>query len=375
MRTILRTILLGMLLVQPVVSVSAKSPLRRSKVTVQGLKDAYKDDFLIGVAVNQQNVTVPEQMELIVRNFNSITAENDMKPEPTEPSEGKFSWKRADRIADFCRKNGIKLRGHCLAWHNQTAQWMYVDDEGQEVSKQVLLERIRRHIRAVVERYKDVVYCWDVVNEAITDDKNAKNPFRQSRLYKIAGDDFIREAFRAAREADPKALLFYNDYNECDSVKSLRIADMVYRMKADGVPIDGIGMQGHYNIYSPSEDELERALTLYTKVVDHIHMTELDIRINKEMGGQLQFSREGVEVSEHIRNMQERQYASVFRALRRHKDAVECVTFWNLSDRDSWLGAQNYPLPFDVQYKPKRVYDVIMDKKAPESIVIAPEEK
>ena len=347
----------------------------QSDVTLGGLKDAYRDDFMIGVAVNQRNVTAPEQMGLLIHDFNSLTAENDMKPEPTEPREGEFNWERADRIANFCRQTGIKLRGHCLVWHNQSGQWMYVDKDGNEVSKQVLLERIRKHIQAIVTRYKDVVYCWDVVNEAITDDRNAENPYRQSRLYKIAGDDFIREAFRAARKADPKALLFYNDYNECDPVKSQRIADMVKKMKADGVPIDGIGMQGHYNIYGPSEDELDKALTLYKQVVKHIHMTELDIRVNTEMGGQLQFSRDAVEISERVRNMQERQYASIFRTLRRHSDVVECVTFWNLSDRDSWLGVQNYPLPFDAQYKPKRVYNVIKEKTTPESIAIAEEEK
>ncbi len=347
----------------------------QTDTSLGGLKDAYKDDFMIGVAVNQRNVTNPEQMAMLMRDFNSLTAENDMKPEPTEPHEGQFNWTRADRIANFCRQTGIKLRGHCLVWHNQVGQWMFVDKDGKEVSKQVLLERMRNHIQAIVSRYKDVVYCWDVVNEAITDDKKAENPYRQSRLYKIAGEDFIREAFRAARKADPKALLFYNDYNECDPVKSQRIYEMVKRMKAEGVPIDGIGLQGHYNIYGPSEDELDKAISLYKQVVKHIHMTELDIRVNQEMGGQLQFSREGVKVSERVRNLQERQYASVFRALRRHADVVDCVTFWNLSDRDSWLGVQNYPLPFDAQYKPKQVYNVIKEKMEPESIVIAPEEK
>lgn len=340
----------------------------------QGLKEAYKDYFTIGVAVNQRNVSNLEQMALIQREFNSITAENDMKPQPTEPAEGIFDWKRADRIADFCRRNGIKLRGHCLVWHNQIGEWMYTDDKGEQVSKEVLLQRMRKHINAVVKRYRDVVYCWDVVNEAITDDAKAENPYRQSKLYQIAGDDFIRMAFKYAREADPKALLFYNDYNECDSVKSQRIYEMVSRMKAAGVPIDGIGMQGHYNIYGPTEAEIDAALTKYKSIVKHVHVTELDIRTNREMGGQLRFSREGAVISEHIKSLQERQYASVFRAFRKHSDVISNVTFWNLSDRDSWLGAHNYPLPFDEQYQPKRVYDVIKDMTPPESIVVIAEE-
>ena len=327
----------------------------------QGLKDAYKDYFMIGVAVNQRNVTNASQSALVKQEFNSMTAENDMKPEPTEPREGEFNWTSADRIANFARQNGIKLRGHCLMGHSQIGKWMYEDNP----TKEVFFKRMRNHIHTIVNRYKDVIYCWDVVNEAITDDRNAADPYRQSPLYKIAGDEFIAKAFEYAREADPKALLFYNDYNECDPVKSKRIYEMVKKMKAAGVPIDGIGMQGHYNIYGPSEKEVDDAIKLYKQVVNHIHVTELDIRINEEMGGQLRFSREGQTVSDSIKQHLADQYARVFRVFRNHKDVVKCVTFGNLSDRDSWLGARNYPLPFDTEYKPKLAYEYIRDMKAP----------
>ena len=325
----------------------------------QGLKDAYKDYFLIGVAVNQRNVTNAEQSALVKQEFNSITCENDMKPEPTEPQEGKYNWDGADRIANFCRSNGIKLRGHCLMWHSQIGKWMYED----KPTKEVFFERMRKHIHAVVNRYKDIVYAWDVVNEAITDDAKAENPYRQSPLYEIAGDEFIAKAFEYAREADPNGLLFYNDYNECDPVKSQRIADMVKKMKDAGVPIDGIGMQGHYNIYGPTEQEIDAAIEKYAQVVKHIHVTELDIRTNTEMGGQLRFSRDGVAVSDSVKQHLADQYARVFNVFRKHKDVIECVTFWNLSDRDSWLGAANYPLPFDTEYKPKLAYTYIKEMK------------
>ena len=326
-----------------------------SAMHAQGLKDAYKNYFMIGVAVNQRNVTDTKQMDLIRREFNSVTAENDMKPQPTEPKEGVFDWEGADRIANFCRQNGLKLRGHCLMWHSQIGEWMYEDNP----TKEVFYERMRKHIQAVVNRYKDVVYCWDVVNEAMTDDPNAIDPYRQTPMYKLCGDEFIAKAFEYAHEADPKALLFYNDYNECDPVKSQRIYNMVKAMKQAGVPIDGIGMQGHYNIYGPTEEAVDRALTLYKKVVKHIHVTELDIRVNTEMGGQLRFSREGVNVSDSVKQHLADQYARVFNVFRKHKDVIDCVTFWNLSDRDSWLGATNYPLPFDADYQPKLAYDVI----------------
>ena len=332
----------------------------------QGLKDAYKDYFTIGVAVNQRNVTNPEQQALILREFNSVTAENDMKPQPTEPRRGQFDFSRADRIADFCRQNGIKMRGHCLMWHSQIGEWVYKDDNGQLVSKDELFKRMREHIHAVVNRYKDVVYCWDVVNEAMTDDKNAEDPYRQSPLYQIAGDEFIANAFRYAREADPTNLLFYNDYNETDPVKSQRIFNMVKKMKANGVPIDGIGMQGHYNIYGPKEEEIDAAIKLYKQVVKHIHVTELDVRANEEMGGALRFSQEGMAVSDSLKQHLADQYARIFRVLRQHKDVVENVTFWNLSDRDSWLGPRNYPLLFDTEYQPKKAYDYVLNMRNPE---------
>ena len=310
--------------------------LGSASVWAQGLKDAYKDYFMIGVAVNQRNVTNAKQSALVKEHFNSMTAENDMKPEPTEPNEGQVNWESADRIANFARENGIKLRGHCLMWHSQIGAWMYNDNP----TKEVFLNRMRNHIHAIVNRYKDVIYCWDVVNEAITDDPKAENPYRQSALYKIAGDEFIAKAFEYAHEADPNALLFYNDYNECDPVKSRRIYEMVKKMKEAGVPIHGIGMQGHYNIYGPTEKEVDDAIRLYKQVVDHIHVTELDIRVNEEMGGALRFSREGINVSDSVKQHLADQYARVFRVFRNHKDVVKCVTFWNLSDRDSWLGAR-----------------------------------
>ena len=334
--------------------------------SAQGLKDAYKDYFTIGVAVNQRNVTNPDQQALICREFNSVTAENDMKPQPTEPRRGEFDFTRADRIADFCRRNGIKMRGHCLMWHAQIGEWMYKDNDGHLVSKDELFKRMREHIHAVVNRYKDVVYCWDVVNEAITDDRNAENPYRQSPFYQIAGDEFIANAFRFAREADPTNLLFYNDYNETDPVKSRRIFDMVKKMKAAGVPIDGIGMQGHYNIYGPREEEIDAAIKLYKQVVNHIHVTELDVRANEEMGGALSFSQEGMEISDSLKQHLADQYARIFRVLRQHKDVIENVTFWNLSDRDSWLGPRNYPLLFDTDYQTKKAYDYVLNKRNPE---------
>ncbi len=337
-----------------------------------GLRDAYKDYFTIGVAVNQTNVTDPAQIEIIKKQFNSVTAENDWKPGEIHPKEGVWNFEKADKIANFCRENGIKMRGHCLCWHSQFADWMFTDKKGKPVKKEVFYERLRDHIHTVVNRYKDVVYAWDVVNEAMADDNmmfrsfrpgaEAPSPYRQSKLFQLCGDEFIAKAFEFAREADPTGVLIYNDYSCVDEGKRERIYTMVKKMKDAGVPIDGIGMQGHYNIYSPDEEALDKAITRFSEIVNTIHITELDLRTNTESGGQLWFSRgEAKPQAPYIATIQEDQYNRIFKVFRKHKDVIKNVTFWNLSDKDSWLGVNNHPLPFDENFKAKRSLAVIRD--------------
>ena len=248
-----------------------------SNMWAQGLKDAYKNYFDVGVAINARNLT-EDQQKIVLDNFCSVTCENEMKPVEVHPKEGVWTWERADAIANFCRKNNIKMRGHCLVWHSQFCDWMFTDAKGKEVTKEVFYKRLRDHIHTVVNRYKDIVYCWDVVNEAMADGNgrgwgNRKpSDYRQSRLYNLCGDEFIAKAFEFAREADPKALLFYNDYNAAEPAKRDRIFNMVKKMKDAGVPIDGIGMQGHYNIYGPSMEDVEAAIEKYATLVKHIHL-------------------------------------------------------------------------------------------------------
>ena len=337
-----------------------------------GLKDAYKDYFTIGVALNQRNISDDAQKALTIKQFNSVTAENDWKPGEIHPKEGVWNFERADKIANFCRQNGIKMRGHCLCWHSQFADWMFTDKNGKEVSKEVFYERLREHIHTVVNRYKDVVYAWDVVNEAMADDNNAPrwgrrggqepSPYRQTRHFQLCGDEFIAKAFQFAREADPNVLLFYNDYSCVDEGKRERIYNMVKKMKDAGVPIDGIGMQGHYNIYFPDEAQLEKAIVRFKEIVKHIHITELDLRMNNESGGQLMFSRgEAKPQPAYMATLQTDQYARLFKVFRKHADVIDNVTFWNLGDKDSWLGVNNHPLPFDENYRPKACFRAIRD--------------
>ena len=367
---IIKTVCMTLMLASQAAPLPAQPrPTDRDADTI-GYKDTYKDYFTIGVALSSRNLASPEQMDIVKRNFNSITSENAMKPASLQPREGVWNWAQADSLANWCRRNGVKMRGHCLCWYSQFADWMFTDKKGKEVSKEVFYARLRKYIHEVVNRYKDVVYAWDVVNEAIADGDGRRNPwqkeepspYRQSRLYKLCGDEFIAKAFIFAREADPNVKLFYNDYNAASPAKRDRIYNMVKKMKDAGVPIDGIGMQGHYNIYGPSMKDVEDAIEKYSTIVKEIHMTELDIRTNEEMGGQLQFSRgKDLNVKPYIQTLHEAQYARLFRVLRRHRDVVTNVTFWNLTDADSWIGAENYPLPFDRNSRPKHVYYAIRD--------------
>ena len=374
MKKTIKTSFVLLLLALGSTTVCAQSQWGMRDDSKASLKDVYKDYFYIGVAVNKRNVADADQSALVKKEFSSMTAENDMKPGMLHPKEGVWNWGAADSIANFARQNGIKLRGHCLCWHSQFADWMFTDKKGREVKKEVFYQRLREHIHTVVNRYKDVVYAWDVVNEAISDNARPQfvdgkmvpgNPYRESRHYKLCGDEFIAKAFEFAHEADPNALLFYNDYNECDPGKRDRIYNMVKKMQDAGVPIHGIGMQGHYNVYGPSEEDIDAAITKYSQIVKHIHVTELDIRMNTEMGGQLRFSRgEAKPVAGYMNTLLTDQYNRIFKIFRKHKDVIDCVTFWNLGDRDSWLGVNNHPLPFDENYKPKQAYYAIRDFNA-----------
>lgn len=332
-----------------------------------GLKDTYKDYFKVGVAVNRRNLDNTRDMEIVKANYNSVTCENEMKPISVHPKEGVWTWGAADSIANYCRRNGIKMRGHCLVWHSQFCDWMLKDKKGKPVKKEVFYERLRDHIHTVVNRYKDIVYGWDVVNEAMADGPararfgRTPNPYRESQLFKLCGDEFIAKAFQFAHEADPEALLFYNDYNAAEPAKRDRIYNMVKKMQDAGVPINAIGMQGHYNIFGPTMEEVDAAINKYSELVKTIHITELDVRANIEMGGQLEMSKNGMKIDQNVEAMHIDQYARLFKTLRNHKDVVKCVTFWNVTDRDSWVGTANYPLLFDAKGEAKKTYYAVRD--------------
>lgn len=241
------------------------------------LKEAYKNYFPIGVAVSPRGLNGPDA-ELITKQFSSVTPENAMKMGPIHPEENRYNWQDADAIVAFAEKNGMKVRGHTLCWHNQTPKWFFTDTEGKQVSRDVLLKRMKKHIEDVAGRYKGKVYAWDVVNEAVPD--TSTSIYRKSKFYEIIGEDYIEKAFEYAHAADPDARLFYNDYNTESAEKREKIFQLLKRLKAKNVPVHGVGLQGHWSIYEPSQAELEKSISQFASLGLEVQITELDVSVH-----------------------------------------------------------------------------------------------
>jgi endo-1,4-beta-xylanase len=320
--------------------------------TLKGLKDFYRDYFPIGVAV-APNSLMGDQGEMIKKNFNSLTAENVMKPALIHPEENRFFWDDADKIVAFAQANGMKVRGHTLCWHAQTGAWMFQDADGKPATKEVVLARLKDHITQVVSRYKGKVYAWDVVNEAIDDSDSAKI-FRETKWYKICGEEFIAKAFQWAHEADPKAVLFYNDYNTENPVKRDKIYTFLKKLLDDGIPVNAVGLQGHWNINDPTEQNLRETIDKFSSLGLKVQITELDVSIYSSRTDTI-----GMGFTPEREQKQIDFYKKIFRVFREKKNVMTGVTFWNVSDNHSWLNwgkRKCYPLLFDDNMKPKKAY-------------------
>jgi endo-1,4-beta-xylanase len=328
------------------------------------LKDAYKDYFPIGVAVAPRNLSGPEA-DLIIRQFSSVTAENAMKMGPIHPEPDRYAWQDPDAIVAFAQKNGMKVRGHTLCWHNQTPGWIFTDSEGKPVSREVLLERLKQHINDVVGRYKGKIYAWDVVNEAVPD--TGTSIYRKSRFYEIIGEDYIEKAFEYAHAADPAAKLFYNDYNTESAAKREKIFQLLKKLKEKNVPVHGVGLQGHWSIYEPTAAELEESIRRFASLGLEVQITELDVSVHsKEHERRQRRSSDTGGLTPEMIAKQTAQYKMLFDVFRKYRQNLTSVTFWNVSDKSSWLdnfpvpGRKDYPLLFDQNYEPKEAFEEVV---------------
>ncbi|MDF2588035.1 MAG: Endo,4-beta-xylanase [Anaerocolumna sp.] len=317
------------------------------------LKEKYENYFLIGAAVNHK--VIDSHKEIITKHFNSITCENEMKYANVCKEKEKYNFTYADKIVSFARENKLALRGHTFVWHNQTPEWVF-----SEVNKEELRFRLRKHMETLGGRYHNDIFCWDVVNEAIEDKENTR--IRTSGWSKILGENFMDDAFLIAKELFPNTSLFYNDYNETDPIKRDKIYSTIYDMKERGIPIDGLGLQCHINIYSANVDNLRRTLELYAKLGLRLHITEMDVSLFEFV--------DSSKIEKPSDKMLEKQaivYAQYFKAFREYKDIIDCVTTWGVADDDTWLdnfpfeNRKNWPLLFDEEHNPKEALLRIMD--------------
>jgi len=331
------------------------------QVESKGLKDYYKDYFPIGVAVSAKDIKNPEETALILSQFNSLTPENSMKMGPIHPKEDLYRWRDADSIVAFAQAHGLRVRGHNLCWHEQTPGWLFKDSVGNQVTKEVLLARLKAHITTVVNRYKGKIYAWDVVNEAVADDSTQF--LRNSLWYQICGEDFIAKAFEYAHEADPNAVLFYNDYNTERPEKRERVYRLLKKLVDAGVPINAVGLQGHWSIYEPTKNDLEATIKEFSSLGLKVQITELDVSVYPwEKNRRTKRPGEADDYTPDLAQKQEDQYAMLFDVFRKYRKVITGVTFWNISDKVTWLnlypvaGRKNYPLLFDQNFQPKKAY-------------------
>ena len=342
-----------------------------------GLKDALEGKFYMGAALNEQIIFGSDtaSLSILQQHFNSITAEKVMKSGLIQPVEGKFAFDAPDRFIEFGVQNDLYIVGHCLVWHSQAPRWLFVDEEGKDVSAEVLKERMKTHIFTVVERYKGKVDCWDVVNEAFEDNGS----WRNTKFYQILGEEYIELAFSFAQQADPDAELIYNDYSMHHKGRRDAVVELVKNLKAKGLRIDGVGMQAHYGMGHPDMDDFEKSLLAFSATGVEVHITELDItvlpmpdhRVGAEVSASFEYQEKmnpfpnGLPESESIA-LNER-YLDFFKMFLQHEDKIKRVTTWGVSDLDSWKnnwpirGRTNYPLLFDREYQAKPVVQDIID--------------
>jgi endo-1,4-beta-xylanase len=341
------------------------------------LKEAFNGKFYIGTALNAYQIAGEDSLSLKVlkKHFNSIVAENCMKSEEIQPKEGVFNFELPDKFVELGEKNNMQIIGHTLIWHSQAPDWLFVDEKGNEVSKEVLIERMKKHISTVVGRYKGRIYGWDVVNEAFNDDGS----WRESKFYKIIGKDYIKLAFEFAHEADPDAELYYNDFNMAKPGRRDSVISLITELKQQGVKIDGIGLQGHYTMTHPLVKDYDKALEMYSKLGLKLMITEMDLTVlpwpTEKEGADISLTAEYQEkMNPYPNGMPDsaslawsQRCKKFFDLYIKYQENISRVTMWGIHDDQSWRnnwpikGRKDYPLLFDRNLEPKKVVSEIIE--------------
>jgi endo-1,4-beta-xylanase len=340
------------------------------------LKDAFKGSFLIGAALNPAQFTERDARDaaIVKAQFDSISPENVLKWEVVHPEPDRYDFDLADKYVAFGEKNHMFIVGHTLVWQHQTPKWVFEDANGNPVDRETLLRRMREHIQTVVGRYKGRVNGWDVVNEALNDD----GTLGQTPWLKIIGEQYIAKAFEFAHEADPKAQLYYNDYSLENEAKRNGALELIKKLRAQGVPVTGVGLQGHYKIDWPSVDQLDAAIAALAKLGVKVMITELDVDVlppamqyrgadisaNVELQPKLNPYTSGLPDS--VQQTLANRYSDLFGVFLKHRGVLSRVTFWGVTDAGSWLnnwpvrGRTSYPLLFDRDGRPKPAFYAVI---------------
>jgi endo-1,4-beta-xylanase len=342
------------------------------------LKDVFKDDFYIGVALNLDQISgkEPEAMAVVAKHFNSITPENILKWEEVHPKPGQYNFEAADLYVAFGEKHKMHIIGHTLVWWHQTPDWVFQNDSGKPVSREVLLERMKEHIFAVMGRYRGRIHGWDVVNEAV----NADGSWRKSKWYEILGEDHVAKAFEFARLADPDAELYYNDFDLENRPKCEGVIRLVKGLQAKGIHLDGIGIQGHWFTDHPTMAEIENHFLALAQLGPKLMITELDIGVlpyypleskivdisSFDAETQKKYNPYTTGLPDAAQESLARRYADLFSLFLKHRDKFGRITFWAVHDGQSWRnywpisGRADYPMLFDRQCKPKPAFDAVV---------------
>ena len=338
------------------------------------LKDAFRGIFHIGAAVNQRQFEERDTRgdAVIEAQFNSISPENALKWESIHPRLDGYNFEPADRYVAFGEKYKMFIIGHCLVWHSQVPARVFQDADGKPLTRDALLARMHDHIRTVVGRYKGRIAGWDVVNEALNED----GTMRQSQWYKIIGDDYLLKAFQFAHEADPQAELYYNDYNLENEPKRKGAVELIRKLQAGGAHITAVGLQGHDKLDWPTVQQQSDTIEAFHALGIKVNITELDVdvlpRNSSQNTADVSATAAGganpyaAGLPAEMQQTLAKRYAELFRVFLQHRDAITRITFWGVTDGDSWLnnfptrGRTNYPLLFDREGKPKPAFDAVV---------------
>jgi len=341
---------------------------------VPTLKETFREDFLIGTAVNTRQIEEKDTAaaRLIPREYDALTPENIMKAEIMHPGWDRYNFDPADKLVAYAWKHHIKVNAHNLIWHSQLPPFLRTMQDADSVRAYFV-----NHITTIASRYDGKVYSWDVVNEALNED----GTLRRSIFLKKLGPDYIVEAFRLAQKAAPHTKLYYNDYNIEQPKKRAGAIALIKKIQAAGVRIDGVGIQGHWKSGNVPLAEIEASIQEFSALGVEVMFTELDLSVlpnpwdhNTADVGQTAVNRAGMNpytngLPDSVQDLLAKSYADLFHLFLRHKGKISRVTFWGINDGMSWLndfpirGRTNYPLPFDRNYHPKKAYfDIIATK-------------